>query len=172
MSKVNLQGSTNHFGPRTSEVDSSAEVGENIVRTLVMPLYTTAGSAALHAARDSNDTINVIPAYSLIRSAAIYVEDAFTRTATATGIDVGIYKTADDTALDADGLIAVGGVGALANLTANQFDEGDGALIGNELTEEGYIYGAWAGGTDTLTGTAVVVVEFIPPLTHILAHKT
>ena len=75
--------------------------------------------------------------------------------------------------IDADGLIAVGGVGAKANLTALGWDAGDGALIGAEVTAfDAIIKGAWAAGTDTLTGTGVIVVEFIPPLTHLLGDKT
>lgn len=175
MSKVILQGSTNHFGPRKSEVDSPVDLPvAGLVRTIAMPIYTTAGSAALHESYNINDTINVIPANSLLKSCHIYTEDAFTSTAVATGIDVGLYQADDGTtAIDANGLIAVGGVGAKANLTALGWDAGDGALIGAEIgSEDAIIVAAWAAGTDTLTGTGVVVVEYIPPLTALLGDKT
>ena len=177
MGKENLQGSMNYFGPRTSEVDNAAE-GADLVRTLVQPLYTTAGSLVLTPASDfsADDTINIIPAKSYIKSAAIYVEDAFTSTSAATGIDVGLVKASDgSTEINFDGFIAVGGVGAKANLTAGKWDAGDGALIGGPTgAYDGVIYAKWAtgGASDTLTGTAVVVVEFIPPLTAYLADKT
>ena len=175
MTKEVIQGSANHFGPRFTEVDSPVDVPTvGLVRTIVLPIYTTAGSAALNVAPSVSDTINLIPASSLIKTCYIYTEDAFTSTAVATGIDVGLYKASDGTtAIDADGLIAVGGVGAKANLTALGWDAGDGALIGAEVTAfDAIIKGAWAAGTDTLTGTGVIVVEFIPPLTHLLGNKT
>ena len=175
MSKIVLQGSVNHFGPRKSEVDSAVDVPVvGLVRTIALPIYTTAGSADCNVAPSITDTVNLIPANSFIKSCAIYTEDAFTSTTNATGIDVGLVRASDgSTAIDLDGLIAVGGVGAKANLTALGWDAGDGALIGAESTAyDGLIVATWAGGTDTLTGTGVVVVEFIPPLTSLLAHKT
>ena len=176
MSKEALQGSINHFGPRKSEVDSAVDSDANLVRVIALPIYTTAGSLLLNTALDTSDTVNVIPANSFIKSAAIYVEDAFTSTSAATGIDVGLVQADDgSTEIDLNGLIAVGGVGAKANLVATSWDAGDGALIGAETgDEDGILYAAWAtgGASDTLTGTGVVVVEFIPPLTSLLAHKT
>lgn len=175
MSKEIIQGSVNHFGPRGTEVDSPVDVPVvGLVRTIVLPIYTTPGSADLNVAPAVLDTVNLIPASSLIQSCHIYTEDAFTSTTNATGIDVGLYKASDGTtAIDANGLIAVGGVGAKANLTALGWDAGDGALIGAENTAfDAIIVAAWAGGTDTLTGTGVIVVEYIPPLTHLLGDKT
>ena len=174
MSKENLQGSMNFFGPRTSEVDNAAE-GADLVRTLVQPIYTVAGAAELAPADfNAGDTVNVIPAYSYIKSCSIHVVDAFTSTATATGIDVGLVQADDgSTEVDFDGLIDVTGVGAKANLTAYKADAGDGPLIGADIgAEDAVIYAQWAAGTDTLTGTAIVVVEFIPPLDAYLADKT
>jgi len=175
MSKEMLQGVPNHFGPRKSEVDSPIFVpASGLVETIVMPIYTTAGSAAMNVATDTDDTINVIPANSLIMSAYIYTEDAFTSTSSATGIDVGLVRASDgSTAIDLDGLIDVGTEGAKAALTALSWNIGSGALIGVETTAyDAIIVATWAGGTDTLTGTGVVIVEYIPPLTALLAHKT
>lgn len=177
MTKSVLQGSVNHFGPRTTEVDTPVDVPHiGLVRTIALPIYTVAGSLVLNVAPSTSDTINLIPASSYIKSCAIYVEDAFTSTSAATGIDVGLVKASDGTTeIDLNGLIAVGGVGAKANLTALSWDAGDGALIGAETTAfDGMIYAKWAtgGASDTLTGTAVVVVEYIPPLTHMLGDKT
>jgi hypothetical protein len=176
MNKEVLQGSTNHFGPRGSEVDSAVDLEANVVRQIALPIYTTAGSLLLNVAPDTDDTVNIIPANSFIKSCQIYVEDAFTSTADATGIDVGLVQADDGTTeIDLDGLIAVGGVGAKANLTAGSWDAGDGALIGTEIgSEAGLLYAKWAtgGASDTLTGTGVVLVEYIPPLTHLLADKT
>ena len=177
MTKEVLQGSTNHFGPRKTEVDSPVDIPvAGLVRTIALPIYTVAGSLLLNVAPSITDTINLIPASSFIKSASIYVEDAFTSTAAATGIDVGLVKASDGTTeIDLNGLIAVGGVGAKANLTALSWDAGDGALIGAENTAfDAMIYAKWAtgGASDTLTGTGVIVVEYIPPLTHLLGDKT
>ena len=176
MSKEIISGSRNFFGPRASEVDTAVVLPDSDVkRVMIQPIYTTAGSASLAPLNFSaSDTYNVIPAKSLIRHVAIYVEDAFTSTTTATGIDVGLVKASDgSTEIDKNGFIAVGGVGAKANLTAGQWDEGDGALIGADTgAYDGVIWAAWAAGTDTLTGTAVVVVEYIPPLTEYLGAET
>ena len=168
-----IQGSRNHFGPRSSESGVGTSIPDELVKTLVVPLVTAAGATTLTDTFDSTDaTFPVIPAYSYIKSCAIYVEDAFTVTATATGIDVGLTNT-DGTANDPNGLVAVGGVGAVANLTAGKWDAGDGALIGaGSGAKDSYVSAAWAGGTDTLTGTAVVYVEYIPKLTAILADAT
>ena len=177
MTKEVIQGSVNHFGPRGTEVDSPVDVPVvGLVRTIALPIYTVAGSLLLNVAPDTDDTVNVIPASSFIKSCSIYVEDAFTSTSAATGIDVGLVKASDGTTeIDLNGLIAVGGVGAKANLIANSWDAGDGALIGAESTAfDGLIYAKWAtgGASDTLTGTGVIVVEYIPPLTHLLGDKT
>jgi hypothetical protein len=172
-----LQGSKNFFGPRNSDYDWPADVS-NPTRYLVVPLVTTAGSAALHPSLASyltDASVPTIPARSLIKACHIYVEDAFTSTATATGIDVGLKSAVDGTTeIDNNGLIAVGGVGAKANLTAGRWDAGDGALIGNEshASLAAYVYAAWAAGTDTLTGNAVVLVEYVPKLTNVLADAT
>lgn len=176
MGKEIISGSRNFFGPRTSEKDYAGGLTEELVRTLVQPIVTTAGSAVITPPADysANDTVNVIPANSLIKSCHIYVEDAFTSTTSATGIDVGLVKQSDGTtAIDLNGLITVAGVGAKANLTAFKWDAGDGALIGAPTgIADGVLYAKWAGGTDTLTGNAVVVVEYIPPLTEYLADAT
>jgi len=177
MNKTIISGSRNIFGPRTSEVDTAVVLPDSdVVRTMIQPIYTTASSATLVPTSefDANDTYNVIPANSLIRHAAIYVEDAFTSTSSATGIDAGLVQADDgSTEIDFNGFIEVGGVGAKANLVATSWDEGDGALIGAETGDkDGVIYAKWAGGTDTLTGTAVIVVSYIPPLTEYLADKT
>lgn len=176
MGKELIDGARTLFGPRKSDTSTPAVLPDSsLTRTMVVPLVTIAASAALLPLDfDADDTYNVIPAYSLIRHAAIYVEDAFTSTTTATGIDVGLVKASDGTTeIDFDGLIAVGGVGAKANLTALSWDEGDGALIGTEIGAfDALPYALWAAGTDTLTGTAVLVIEYIPPLTEYLADKT
>ena len=169
MTKFVVGGSLNISGPRTTEADNPADFGE-LIRTIAQPLYTTAGSAALNVAPSTSDTINIIPANSLILSAHFYTQTAFTSTTTATGIDVGLYKASDGTtAIDANGLIVVGTEGAKAALTANSWNVGSGALIGVESGAfDAIIDGAWAAGTDTLTGTGVIVVRFIPPLDAIL----
>lgn len=176
MAKEIIEKARNHFGPRLSEVDDPAVLPDSdVVRWAVQPIYTTADSATLVPANfDADDTYNIIPANSLIERVLIYVEDAFTSTTNATGIDAGLVQADDgSTEIDYDGFIAVGGVGAKANLVATSWDEGDGALIGAETgDEDGVIYAKWAGGTDTLTGTAVLLVAYIPPLTEYLAHKT
>lgn len=175
MTKIILQGSVNHFGVRKTEVDSPVDVPMgNLIRRIVMPIYTTAGSAACNVATDILDTINVIPAHSLIKSCYIYVEDAFTSTSSATGIDVGLTRASDgSTEIDDDGLIDVGTEGAKAVLTAKSWNIGSGALIGVESgAYDGIIVATWAGGTDTLAGTGVVVVEYIPSLEFLLGDKT
>lgn len=178
MTKEVLQGSTNQFGPRTSEKDSAVYIPDTLVKEVAQPIYTTAGSLVLVpiASYDANDTQNLIPAYSFIKSAQIYVEDAFTATSAATGIDAGLVKASDgSTQVDFNGFIEVGGVGAKANLTALSWDAGDGSLIGAEIgANDALIYAKWAtgGASDTLTGTGVIVVEYIPKLTHLLADAT
>ena len=171
MTREVLQGAGNEFGPRTSNVDAPRFMPEGgLVKTLILSLTTVAGSAAMRVAPVAGDaTEQVIPAYSYIKSVSIHVQDAFTSTATATGIDVGLVKASDlSTEVDLNGFIAVGGVGAKANLAANISDAGDGALIGNSIAFDSVFKAAWAVGTDTLTGTAVVVVEYIPPLQHMV----
>lgn len=177
MVKTVIGGSVNISGPRTTEQDSPSYVPEGIVKRALFPLYTTAGSLLLHTAQSTDDQgLLVIPAYSLIKGAWIYVEDAFTSTTAATGIDVGLVKASDlTTEVDFNGLIAVGGVGAKANLTAGKWDAGDGALIGAGTgAYDAQLYAKWAtgGASDTLTGTAVVVVEWIEKLTYLLGDKT
>ena len=71
MGKEILQGSVNHFGPRTTEVDSPVDIPvAGLVRTIVLPIYTTPGSAALNVAPSTRDTINLIPASKWILDTA------------------------------------------------------------------------------------------------------
>ena len=173
MTKVLLAGSINHFGPRTTEQDSPFLIPDEARKAAYFPLVTTAGSLLLYTAQSTSDeSLLVIPAYSYIVACAIFVDAAFTSTSAATGIDVGLVKDSDlTTEVDFDGLIAVGGVGAKANLTAHNADAGDGALIGNDIgAYDAQLYAKWAtgGASDTLTGTAVVYVEWIEPPTSYL----
>lgn len=176
MNKEILGGSMNTFGPRSTEVDNPGDLPVDLVRVAYTPIYTTAGSAALAPANfNANDSFNVIPAKSFIKAAYIYVEDAFTSTSSATGIDAGLVRATDgSTEIDFDGLIDVTGVGAKANLTAGKWDFGDGPKIGttSDTTYDAVLYANWAGGTDTLTGTGVLVVEYIPPIDHLLGAQT
>ena len=174
MSKFVVGGVVVQDGPRTTEQDTPFYVSQKAKKEAWFPLVTTAGSASLYAAQSTSDnSLLVIPAYSFIVSCAIFVDAAFTSTATATGIDVGLVKASDlTTEVDFNGLIAVGGVGEKANLTAHNADAGDGALIGNDIgANDACLYALWAGGTDTLTGTAMVYVEWIePPTTYLGDH--
>lgn len=158
-------------GPRSVELDSPALVPEGIIKTAAFPLVTTAGSSSLYTAGSTeDDSLLVIPAYSLIKACWIYVQTAFTSTTTATGIDVGLVADSDlTTEVDFNGLVEVGGVGAKAALTAHKWAAGDGALIGASTgASDAQLYAKWAGGTDTLTGKAVVVVQWIEKLDRYL----
>lgn len=164
MTKEIIQGSVNHFGPRTTEVDNAAD-SDSLVRQLVQPLVTVAGTASLIVAADSNDTVNKIPANSVIKRAWLYTEDAFTAT-TAVSITVGVTG-------NADALVLAAGKGAKAQLTALSWNEGDGDGIGIEVgTSDVAIIAAWNAADATAVGNAVLVVEFMPPLTAYLGDKT
>jgi hypothetical protein len=164
--KVILQGSVNHFGPRTTETDNAADPSsDGLIRKLVQPLVTIAGTASLIVAADSNDTVNKIPANSLIKRAYLYVEDAFAAT-TAVSITAGVTG-------NADALILAAGVGAKAQLTDLSWNEADGDGIGIEVgTSDVEIIAAWNAADATAVGNAVLVVEYMPPLTAYLGDKT
>lgn len=159
-------------GPRTVELDTPALIPEGIVKRAVFPLVTTAGSASLYAAPSTSDeSLLVIPAYSMIKDAWIYVHTAFTSTTNATGIDVGLVKASDlTTEIDFNGIIPVGSEGAKAALTAHSWQKAaNGSLLGKSIgADDAALYAKWAAATDTLTGKAVVVVEWIEKLDRVL----
>ena len=159
-----LQGSVNHFGPRQVETDNAAD-SDSLVRQLVQPLVTVAGTASLIVAADSDDTVAKIPANSVIKRAWLYTEDAFTAT-TAVSITAGVTG-------NADALVLAAGIGAKAQLTALSWNEGDGDGIGIEVgTSDVAIIAAWNAADATAVGNAVLVVEYMPPLTAYLGDKT
>ena len=166
MTKEIIQGSVNHFGPRKVETDTAADpASEGLIRTLVQPLVSVASVASLIVAADSDDTVNKIPANSLIKRAYLYVEDAFEAT-TAVSITVGVTG-------NADALILAAGKGAKAQLTDLSWNEADGDGIGIEVgTSDVAIIAAWNAADAISVGTAVIVVEYIPPLTSYLGDKT
>jgi hypothetical protein len=172
MTKVVISGSVNHFGPRTTETDSPFYVPDDSRKAAYFPLVTTAGSASLYTAQSTSDeSLLVIPQYSFILRFALYVDAAFTSTSSATGIDVGLVADSDlSTEVDFNGLLTVGGNGAKASLTDNTWVVGDGALLSGstQVSADSQLYALWAGGTDTLTGTAVGYIEWLEPPTSYL----
>lgn len=163
MTKSIVNGSLNVYGPRTTEQDTPVYVPSSLKRILMLPLVTTAGAAALNTMPDSADTVNIIPAGSLIVAAYIKVDAAFTSTANATGVEVGLVKASDmSTEIDKNGLILESSEGVKAALTAGAWGIGTGALIGKNVGAfDAALFASWVGGTDTLTGTGVAVVEYI-----------
>jgi len=161
-----LENSVNHFGPRTPETDNAAYAHPDLVKRVVQPLVTVAGTAGLIVQADPNDTVTVIPANSLLKRAWIYTEDAFIA-GTAVGITAGISGGTGDE------IILIAGTGAQANLTALSWNEGDGIGLGFEVgPADVTITASWNAADATAVGTGVLVVEYIPPLTAYLGDKT
>lgn len=164
MTKSIVNGSLNVYGPRTTEQDTPVYVPTTLKRILMLPLVTTAGAAALNTMPDSADTVNIIPAGSLIVAAYIKVDAAFTSTTNATGVEVGMVRASDmSTEIDKNGLILESSEGLKAALTAGAWGIGTGAKIGkvSDTAYDAALFASWVGGTDTLTGTGVCVVEYI-----------
>jgi len=164
--KTVLQGSVNHFGPREVETDNPAYANGDLVKRLVQPLVTIPGDVSLIVPADADDTVNMIPANSLLKRSWIYVEDDFIA-GTAVSITVGISGGLGDE------IILPGGVGVIAGLTSLSWNESDGSGIGLEVgPADVAITAGWNVGDATAVGNAVLVVEYIPPLTEYLGDKT
>lgn len=151
---------TRHVVAGPYEVEKKAPYeagGSGPVRELIQPLVTVAGDADLAEASANDATVEKLPAHSLILDAWIFVETAFTAT-TAVSITAGSET-------DPDGLITAAGVGAKAALTANSWQQCDGALVGAKFaTAAESIVAAWNAADATAAGEGAILVRYIPPL--------
>lgn len=103
---------------------------------------------------------HVIPAGALILNARRYVSTDFNSTSGTTVVDVGLYKVADGTALDADGLID-------SSVAADGSNVGwEVGTVASPLNTTGVSEAAYIVVTpsvaDLLAGKARVIVEYIP----------
>lgn len=163
MTREVIGGSANHFGPRDSEMDlplSNAE--EVMVRTIIVPLRSVASVASLIATQSALDAADlVIPAKSMLVRAYLNVKTAFTAT-TAVSITVGIDG-------NADALITAAGKGAKAGLVADSWHIADGDGLGLTVgASDVHVVAAWNAADATSLGNALLVIEYMPPQTHIL----
>ena len=168
MAYETLEGSVVHFGPREPEKVRVAEINEP-VRYLKFRVFSDgAGIKTEPFYGDSHET--VIPANSFIKSAHMYIKEAFVRTSTATGINIGLQQADGGGVLDADGLFDGSDETVYANLdAANWWIEGQGSAINvveavSPVTEDAYVRAVATGTDDFTAGDAVVVVAYIPPL--------
>lgn len=108
---TNGLGILSQYGPRTTEGKFGAEIGDDVLKTVVYDLdYTDLASTSAAAVQGLD---YIIPAYSTFKSCRIVVDEAVVGP---TAITVGTYLASDGTtAIDADGLMtaAVGVVTAL-----------------------------------------------------------
>lgn len=152
-------GVPQHYGERTTNEGLDNAIAEDgSVVTLRLPMTYTQVNAGLPTYNQEDDSsVNLIPAYSIIKEAYFHVTTAFTSGGSAT-LELGLQQD-DGTAIDADGIDSI----AVAALTANSWTVCDGALVGATI-------GANAGqiSVDDATavftaGEGVLVVRYVPP---------
>lgn len=168
MTYETLQGSVNHFGTREPEKVRVADIADP-VRYLKFRVYSDGtGVKTEPFYGDAHET--VIPKNSFIKSAHMYIKEAFVRTATATGITVGLQQADGGGVVDADGLFDGSDETVYANIdAADWWIEGQGSSVNvieavSPVTEDAYVRAVAAGTDDFTAGDAVVVVAYIPPL--------
>lgn len=153
-----INGVRTYVGPRGTEQNVAATMPESFRKTLVMPLVTVAGTASLIGDTNTDATVQLIPAKSVVVSANLHVVDAFTAT-TAASITVGFTG-------NSNGLFTAT-AGAKAKLVAGAWIKGDGAIIvpsaGDNISvgsSDVYLLAAWNAGDATAVGNAVLVLEY------------
>ena len=152
-----INGARHSFGPREVVKNAPYEAGDGTIKNFIAPLLTVAGDATLLAASSTDETVEKIPAYSLILDAWLYVKTAFTAT-TAVSITAGSEGTTA-------GLVTAAGIGAKANLTAHSWQQCDGALRGASWdSSDASIVASWNVADATAAGEGALLVRFIPPL--------
>lgn len=151
-------GVRNWYGSRSTEDKLPAMIKtEGYEKTMVidfnyddLPTESADGSMVI-----------AIPADSMITSAKIHVQTAFSSGTPATdNLHFGLYQS-DGTVIDADGIDA--GV-TVATLAEDAWIECDGALVGAGIgAADGQVRVAVVAGTLT-AGTARLIVNYIQPL--------
>lgn len=164
MAKEILQGSMNHFGPRVAEEHNMMEFGLP-VRTLVVPLKAVASVARVDTAPLANDTVNLIPPYSLILSAHLFTTVDWV-TDTSEELDIGLIAD-DGSGYDDDALIVVADA---ATADAGEWVTGSGDAIGASVGAKPVrVTGELGAAHASNAGAGLVVVRYIPAPVDITA---
>jgi flagellin-like hook-associated protein FlgL len=149
-------GVLNHYGPReTNGKYGAATAGTGIVKRAQWEFsYNDLPDAA------TNGLGFVIPAGAIIKSAVLYVDQAWTSTSGTTDLTVGLQE-ADGTGIDNDGLIDATDATQTAIATEGNVVNGGGALVGATIGSAAGELVVAGTDTDLTAGKARVVVEYV-----------
>lgn len=157
----NKDGLVVGFGTRTPVYNGSYSVAADSAAGVSKLYYRFRGEDLADAVSATGDSIvqaPVIPNGSIIKSATLYVTEAFVG-ATAV-LDIGVYNSAG-TAVDDDGIdaaVAVTSIDAIGDTIAC-----DGADVGTVVATSGGVKIAASYDTAAFTaGEALLTVEFVP----------
>lgn len=129
-------------------------------RELVLDFDYASATDTIEGPTAANDSsYGYIPAGAVIRDASFTVLEAFSDTASFTGLEVGLDEL-DGTEIDMDGFLASGSGGAKANLTSTGAVACATTLIGDVMTDNAYPYVATTGSADPTAGRARLVVRY------------
>lgn len=152
---TNSDGLVVQFGPHDGDNHNMAAQASTMSPTQEVVLNIVATSLSDTAVPTNLNQAARIPANSLILSADLIVDAAFTTSASGT-LDIGTYDSAG-AAVDDDGIDAAI---ADSSLTADTRIACDGAQIGTVVTADRWVAATYDTGAFT-AGTAKLVVRYI-----------
>jgi hypothetical protein len=157
---LNSIGVPQVYGPQNSTEGLPASVSTyGHIKQLVITFdYADVNDGLPRLNSEVDASVLRIPANSYIKSALLYVQDAFTSGGSAT-LQLG-SEDVDGSADDADGLDSL----AVAALTVNSWHTLDGALVGASSGDEDVQVAIDQATADFTAGKGVLVVEYVPPL--------
>ena len=155
--RINDDGLKERYGPRASTEGETAarKVSSSSLEQEIRLEITGENLGDTLTTSDVNSAV-MIPAQSLIKTAYLVVDEAFTSGGSAV-LDLGTY-TAAGAAIDDDGIDAALAVAALVDNYV--VDPCDGALVGTVVTADSYL-GATYDTAAFTAGHATLVVTYV-----------
>ena len=158
----NKDGLVVGFGARTTDYSGSYVVASDPATGISRLFYRFRGEdLADDASTSGPQLVNapVIPNGSIIKSAVLYVTEAFAGSSAA--LDIGVYSGLDESTVDDDGIdaaVAVTAIDAIGDTITC-----DGADVGTVVATTGGVKIAASYDTAAFTaGEAILTVEFVP----------
>jgi hypothetical protein len=151
---TNDDGLNIHFGPRDTQNGRAAKVSKGGQEQEIIVIVEATKLTDAVAASDV-DRAAIIPSGAYVKSADIYVDEAFTSGGSAV-LDIGLYQP-DGTAIDDDGIDSAVALGALVD---DAEISGNGAVVGTSVSNDAVVAASYDTAAFT-AGRARVVVKYV-----------
>lgn len=140
-----------HYGPRDLETKGGSHGSKGRIKTAAAKFDFADLNADYSVASDLVGVVGALPAGAHILSATVKVLEAFDGTTPTAAVGL---RDASDVAIDDDGLLAA------TSVTATGTIAGAGALVGADITVDGYLV-VVGSATDSTAGEMEVVIEYM-----------